>query len=181
MTRLNLIEPSEANEHAAELLNATKNKLGIVPNMTKSMANAPVVLEGYLGLSSALGSGALTPRLREQIALLSAETNGCSYCLAAHSAIGKSVGLSQDEILSGRQGAATDAREAAGLKFASAVLAERGGVSDADFDAVREAGYSDTEITEIIGNVVVNVFTTYFNRAAQPAIDFPEVEPACAC
>ncbi len=181
MTRLNLIEPSDANEQAAELLNSTKRKLGIIPNMTKAMANAPAVLEGYLGLSGALGSGALSPRLREQIALLSAETNGCRYCLSAHSAAGKSVGLSQDEILSSRHGDAADAREDAGLKFASAILAERGGVSDADFNSVREAGYSDTEITEIIGNVVVNVFTNYFNRAAQPTIDFPEVEPACAC
>lgn len=181
MTRLNLIEPSEANEKAAELLNATKKKLGVVPNMTKAMANAPAVLKGYLGLSGALGSGSLTPRLREQIALLSAETNGCRYCLSAHSAIGKTVGLSDEEVLSGRHGKATDPREAAGLEFVKAILAERGGVNDADFEAVRKAGYSDAEITEIIGNVVVNVFTNYFNRAAQPTIDFPEVEPACAC
>jgi len=181
MTRLNLIEPSDADMHAAELLNATKRKLGMVPNMIKAMANAPAVLEGYLGLSGALGSGSLAPRLREQIALLSAEMNGCRYYLSAHTAIGESVGLSKNEILSGRQGNANDAREAAGLKFASAIIAERGGVSDADFDTVREAGFSDTEITEIIGNVVVNAFTNYFNRAAQPTIDFPEVEPACAC
>ncbi|RNC81196.1 MAG: carboxymuconolactone decarboxylase family protein [Phycisphaera sp.] len=181
MTRLNLIEIPEANEQATELLNAVKKKLGIVPNMTKAMANAPVVLEGYLGLSGAIGSGTLSPRLREQIALLSAESNGCRYCLSAHSAIGKSVGLSQDEINNARQGEAADPREAAGLEFAKAILAERGGVSESDFDAARQAGYSDSEITEIIGNVVVNVFTNYFNRAAQPIIDFPEVEPACAC
>ena len=95
--------------------------------------------------------------------------------------IGKSVGLSEEDILSGRHGAATDPREAAGLEFARAILSERGGVSDADFEAVRDAGYSDAEIAEIIGNVVVNVFTNYFNRAAQPTIDFPEVAPACAC
>lgn len=181
MARLNLIEQTDANDKAAELLKTTRKKLGIVPNMAKAMANAPVVLEGYLGLSGALGGGELSARLREQIALLSAETNGCRYCLSAHSAIGKSVGLTQEEILGGRQGIASDPREAAGLAFASAILAERGGVSDADFDAVRDAGFSDAEISEIIGNVVVNVFTNYFNRATQPAIDFPEVEPACAC
>lgn len=181
MTRLKLIQPSDAAPKAAELLAATKRKLGVVPNMTKAMANAPAVLEGYLTLSGALGSGVLPPRIREQIALLSAETNACGYCLAAHSAIGKSVGLSDDEIQGGRLGKASDAKEDAGLAFARIVLAQRGGVSDADFDAVRDAGFSDEEIAEIIANIVVNIFTNYFNRAAQPTIDFPEVEPACAC
>ena len=60
-------------------------------------------------------------------------------------------------------------------------LEEQGGVSDEDIQAVRNAGFSDGEIAEIVGNVVANIFTNYFNRTAQPTIDFPEVEPTCAC
>ena len=37
-----------------------------------------------------------------------------------------------------------------------------------------------TRLMAINANVAFNVFTNYFNRAAQPTIDFPEVEPACA-
>jgi len=40
---------------------------------------------------------------------------------------------------------------------------------------VRQAGFSDTEIAEIIGNVALNVLTNYFNRAAETDIDFPRV------
>ena len=181
MPRLNMIEQSEATGKAADLLASVKQKLGMIPNMTKSMANAPAVLEGYLGLSGALSGGDLSPRIREQIALLSAETNGCRYCLSAHSAIGRSVGLSDDDIAEGRQGNARDAKEAAALNFAAAVLEEQGGVSDEDIQAVRHAGFSDGQIAEIVGNIANQVFTNYFNRMAKPTIDFPEVEPACAC
>ena len=56
------------------------------------------MLDGYLHLSGALGKGKLPAKAREQLALAVAQENGCDYCLAAHSAIGKMVGLSADQI-----------------------------------------------------------------------------------
>jgi hypothetical protein len=51
----------------------------------------------------------------------------------------------------------------------------RGGVTSADLDAVRAAGWSDADIAEIVGNVAVNVLTNYFNKAADVDVDFPLV------
>jgi uncharacterized peroxidase-related enzyme len=176
MTRIQPVSYEESTGKAKELLDAVKAKLGTTPNMVKTMAQSPAVLEAYLNFSGALGGGKLNARLREQIALVSAEINGCGYCAAAHTAIGKIVGLGEEAILAARNGKAADVKADAALKFARAVIVNRGEVSDADLEAVRGAGYSDGEIGEIVANVALNIFTNYFNEIAKTDIDFPKVQ-----
>src|SRR5262245_53886280 len=108
MSRINQIAPETADERVRPLLAAVKNKLGLVPNMTRAMANAPAVLDGYLQLSGALGKGTLSAKLREQLSLAVAQANGCDYCLAAHSAIGRTVGLTAEQVQDSRRGTAVD-------------------------------------------------------------------------
>ncbi|MDX2149033.1 MAG: carboxymuconolactone decarboxylase family protein [Planctomycetota bacterium] len=175
MGRLPLQNPTTATGNVKAIFDGLQKALGVVPNMTRAMATSPSVLQGYAQFSGALAGGSLAPGLREQIAILTAEENSCSYCLSAHSVIGAKVGLSQNRISGARHGEGGDARSTAGLKFARAVLTSKGGVSDADFQAVRAAGFSDAEVAEIIAHVALNVLTNYFNRAAAVEIDFPVV------
>jgi uncharacterized peroxidase-related enzyme len=153
-----------------------KSKLGLVPNMTRAMANAPAVLDGYLQLSGALNKGTLPAKVREQIALAISQANGCDYCLAAHSAIGKMVGLTAEQIRDSRLGTAVDPKADALIRFARAVVETRGRVSTADLDDVREAGFDDGAIAEVVAHVALNVFTNYFNELAETDIDFPKAE-----
>jgi uncharacterized peroxidase-related enzyme len=152
-----------------------KGKLGIVPNMTKVMATSPAVLESYLGFSGALAGGFLDAKTREQLALLTAQQNQCDYCLSAHTAIGKMVGLNREQILASRKGDGSSLRTTAALTFAKRVLDTKGQISEADLAAVRGAGFSEGEIAEIIAHVALNVFTNYFNTATDVDIDFPKV------
>ena len=62
MARITQISPEAATGRAKDLLDAVKQKLGLVPNMTRAMANSPAVLDGYLQLSGALGKGTCRPR-----------------------------------------------------------------------------------------------------------------------
>jgi uncharacterized peroxidase-related enzyme len=175
MARITQITPEAATGRAKDLLDAVKGKLGLVPNMTRAMAHAPAVLEGYLQLSGALAKGTLPARAREQIALAVAQANGCDYCLAAHSAIGGMVGLTADQIRDSRLGAAVNPKADALIRFALKVVDTRGRVSDGDLDEVRGAGFDDAAIAEVVANVALHVFTNYFNRLAEPDLDFPEV------
>ena len=50
----------------------------------------------------------------------------------------------------------------------------RGRVSDGDLDEVREAGFDDAAIAEVVANVALNIFTNYFNNVAETDIDFPK-------
>ena len=175
MSRLHIVDPNEATGKAKELLTAVQAKLNIVPNMTKVMANSPVVLQAYLGFSGALGEGLLDAKLREQIALGVGQSNECEYCVSAHTAIGKMVGLSQSEAVSSRNGQSASAKSQAALNFVKKVVANGGKASNSDVDALRAAGFSDGDIAEIIAHIALNIFTNYFNNIAEVDVDFPRI------
>jgi uncharacterized peroxidase-related enzyme len=175
MSRIQPVDHEQAVGKTRGLLDAVKAKLGMAPNMMKTMAQSPAVLEAYLSFGGALEAGKLNPRVREQIALITAEVNRCDYCAAAHTAIGRMVGLDEAGIWAARQGQSSDEKTDAALKFARALILSRGEISDAEVTAVREAGFSDGEIVEILAHVALNIFTNYFNLTAGTEIDFPKV------
>lgn len=166
-----------APEASQALLEGVKKQLGSVPNLFRITANSPQALEGYLGLNSALSKGALSVQTRERIALAVAETNGCSYCLAAHNYLGTNLAkLSAEEISVNRRGSSLDAKAAAAVEFAVAITQQRGKVSESEVNAIRSAGYSDAEIVEIIAHVALNTLTNYLNEVLGTEIDFPAVD-----
>ena len=138
---------AEAPEKSQPLLEAVKKQLGVVPNMFRMISTSPQALEGYLGLSGALGKGALPAATRERIALAVAEVNGCSYCLSAHTYLGKNVARLDDaEITANRSGASNDPKADAAVSFAAKVARGRGHVAEADLSAVKLAGYTDAQV-----------------------------------
>ena len=170
-----------APEAARPLLEAVNKQLGSVPNMFRLIANSPAALEGYLGLSGALGKGKLPNATRERIALAVAQVNGCNYCLAAHSYLGSNFAkLDAAEIAANRHGRSNDAKADAAVVFAVQIASERGGVSAHAVEAVRGAGYSDAEIVEIVAHVALNTLTNYVNEALGTVVDFPEVDQLAA-
>lgn len=176
MPRINPIDLQAAEGKARTLLEAVHEKFGMTPNITATLAQSPAALEGYLGLSGALAAGTLGAALREQIALAVAGASGCGYCASAHTAIGRSVGLDDEELGANLRGTAREPRAQSALDFALAVVERRGWVSDDDLQRVRDAGFGDGEITEIVANVAQNLFTNYFNHVARTDVDFPPVE-----
>ncbi|MGN7516038.1 MAG: carboxymuconolactone decarboxylase family protein [Allomuricauda sp.] len=179
MTRLQALDPKEATGRSKELFEGIKGKLGMVPNMMRTMGNSSVVLEGYLNLSDILGKGSLGGKLGELLALTVAESNSCNYCLSAHSFIGeKLVGIDTNTLQSAREAINADPKVAAALQFAQTLIAKNGRVSSEDVETVKAAGYTDGAIGEIVAHVALNVFTNYFNNTANTDIDFPVVEAA---
>ncbi len=175
MTRLRPTDLETATGRTKELLEEVRAELGMVPNLIRTMAQSPAVLEGYLGLSRALAAGRLPATLREQIALTVAEANGCAYCLAVHSALGRMAGLSEEAIRDSREGVSPDRAVEATLQFARRVVEKRGQVDDRGLARLRRAGYGDGEIAEVLGQVALSVFTNYFAQVAGTAVDFPTV------
>jgi len=175
MQRITAVNPAEATGKTKQMLDGVKSKLGMTPNMMRTLAAAPAVLEGYLGFGAALGTGRLDAKFREQIALTVGQANSCEYCLSAHSTIGKMVGLKAEEIADSRIAHSPDAKRDAGLQFAQLLVVQRGEVSDQALAQVKAAGYSDGEVAEIVANVAINIFTNYFNHVARTEVDFPRV------
>jgi uncharacterized peroxidase-related enzyme len=131
------------------------------------------VARAYLGFSQALAGGRLPRRLREQIALTVGEANACTYCVAAHTALGRRAGLTEQETKEARRASSHDRKEHAALEFARKVVQDRGVVADEDLEQLRRAGYTDGEVGEIVANVALSIFTNYFNHVAGTDVDFP--------
>jgi uncharacterized peroxidase-related enzyme len=177
MNRITQIDPAQATGKTKQLLDAVQSKLGIVPNLTRVLANSPAALEGYLNFSGALAGGTLSAKVREQIALAVAEGNLCGYCLSAHTFIGGKVGLTAKDIADARQTNAASDKTDAILKLALSILVQRGEISDDALKAARNAGLTDGEIVETTANVALNIFSNYINHVARTVVDFPEVKP----
>ena len=176
MPRIRSIDPEKATGEAQQLLAAVNDKFGMVPNLARALANSPAALKGYLALGEALEGSLLPAKLREQIALTVSQANGCSYCLAAHCAIGKTVGLSNSELTDARQSSSPDTKVDAALRLAKQIVEDRGRVSAGDLARVRRAGYGDAEITEIVAIVAWTIFSNYFNHVADTEMDIPAVD-----
>jgi uncharacterized peroxidase-related enzyme len=175
--RMKAIDPGVAMGKAKGLLDAVEKKYGGVPNSFKTMANSPAAFQGFLDLSGTL-EGALLPfETRYQIAIAVSEINGCAYCLSAFTAIGKGNGMKDETLAMCQIAGSTDPKTDAILKFAAAIVRERGAVTQEDFQKVKSAGCSDEEILEIVANVALFTLANYTNLVIKTEIDFPLVMP----
>lgn len=174
MSRLKQLAPESTTGAVRQTLDAIGSKLGLVPNLTRALANSPAALNAYAQLSGALARGQLPGKIREQISLTVAQANECDYCLAAHSAIGRRVGLSDEQVHRARLGESDDPPTDAVLRFTRQVVGSQGRVSDEELQAFRDAGYDDGAVAEVVANVALNVLTNYFNNVAHTDIDFPK-------
>lgn len=176
--RIKAIDPGMAKGKAKELLDAVGSKYGAVPNSFKSMANSPAGLQSFLDLSGTLEGGVLPFETRYQIAIAVSEINACAYCLSAFTAIGQSRGMKAETLAMCRTAGSADPKIDAILKFATAVVRDRGDVTSNDFQKVKSAGCSDEEIQEIVANVALFTFANYMNLVIGTEVDFPLVTPA---
>lgn len=176
MARISVINPQTATGEAKTLLDAVQAKLGMTPNFLRVLANSPAALGSFLGLHHIAEHGSLDLPTRERIAVALAQQNSCEYCLSAHSAIGRKTGLTGDEIVANREGTSHDAKAAAAVGFARALVEHTGEITNAELEAVRAAGYGDAEIVEIIVHVGMNLLTNILGKASRVEIDFPKVE-----
>lgn len=176
MSRIPALDPALATDAVRALLDGVKKGLGRVPNMFRVAAHSPASLEALVAMFGAVAKTGLDARAREAVALAVSERNGCDYCLSAHTALAKGAGLSDEAIARARRAESDDARLAAALTLARAIVERRGRVSDADLAAARRAGLTDADLVDVVTNVALTTFTNALNEVAKTEIDFPRVE-----
>jgi uncharacterized peroxidase-related enzyme len=180
MPRLAIPARDDVPEASKPILDAVHKQLGAVPNMYRLIAQSPAALQGFAANNEALKK-TLDLRTRERIALAVAQLNGCDYCLSAHNYLGLNLAkISPEEVALNRKGESGDAKANAAVRFAAKVVRERGHITQADVKAVRDAGFSDRQIVEILAVTAENIFTNLLNVVAQTDIDFPVVHASDA-
>lgn len=176
MPRINPPTAEQLDPKAANMLDQFEQSAGMKPNILRTLAHSPAALEAFMSYHQALTRTAIAAPLREQIALAVSGANGCDYCAAAHTAAAQSQGVAEDEARRNLAGRSDDPAAHAAVQFARTVVQKRGWIGDDDLRAVRDAGYDDEQVVEILAVVGLFMFTTYFNHVAQPEVDFPPVE-----
>lgn len=175
MSRIHPLKVEQATGKTADIYKALQTKMGKVLNIFQTMGQSEVALEAFLALSQAAERTLIPPKTREAIALIVAQSNGCNYCLSAHSTIAKSIGIDESDVVQARLGLSKDPKTSAILKFVKTVVEKRAQINDSDIASLKSAGISDKEIVEIILITQINLFTNYFNLITDPDIDFPKV------
>lgn len=177
MSRLASRPVLDATGPAAALFGAIHGALGKVPNAYRDIgSNSPVVLESVLALDASLRKTSLSARDIEVVKLAVSSANGCDYCVAAHSLMGKMAGLDRAALAALRDGVATgNPRDDALARFARLLLTTRGTVDGAELEAVKAAGIGDAQIVEIALAITAITLTNLFNRINDTEIDFPKV------
>jgi len=178
MARTTALNPDQVPADSKPTLDAFTRSIGFTPNMMASFAQSPIAFNAWAALLGSL-SKALDVKTRDSIGLAVSEVNGCNYCLTVHSYTAEHMArLSPDEIILARKGHATVPKRDAALQFARKVIESRGQVDEADLEAVRDAGYTDAHVMEIVALVAMYSLTNFFNNVFDPDKDFPAVQPA---
>ena len=175
MQRIPPLTVENAPEASKPILENIKSRLGRIPNIYATAAHSPAALKGLTTLTSALAGGKLEGIPSEAVSLCVSQEHGCHYCTAAHTALAKRQGATDEQALGYRQGKADDPKIQALLDFATAVVKNRGQVSDDDVQKAKDAGFAEADLLEAIGIVVLNTFTNYINALVKTDLDFPKV------
>jgi uncharacterized peroxidase-related enzyme len=176
MNRVPLIDRNNTTPDRKAVLDEIHGAFGSTPAMFRAVANSPAALKSLWGAFGALGGGVIAAKLGEQIAVAVADRNACDYCLAAHTALGRKAGASAEEMQHAQAGESADPKTQAALRFALKLVNDRGQVGDADVQSLRDVGFGDEEIVEILAHVALNLFTNYLNVAFAVPVDFPAVK-----
>ena len=177
MSRLTIPDSiDDAPAQSRPTLEGLGKRLGFVPNLHRLMSLSPDALSGFIALQAAL-SKTLDAKTRDSVSLAVSEANGCGYCLCAHSHVASKFNkTTEDEIALARSGKSSDPGRQAAATFARRLIETRGQVSDDDLDMVREAGFTDKQIVELVALSAQFLLTNFMNNVAQTEIDFPLVD-----
>ncbi|RBL79077.1 carboxymuconolactone decarboxylase [Streptomyces cavourensis] len=153
MSRIPLVDATSAPAASRDILRQIHGAFGATPNMFRAVANSPAALQSLWAAFGALGGGVLP----------------------AHTALGRKAGASAEQMAAAQAGRADDPQTAAALDFALKLVRDRGQLRDADVAALRQAGFDDGQIVELLAHVALNLFTNYVNVAFDVPVDFPKV------
>ena len=178
MARVRIAKPENITDPAvAGIFEWVTEMEGSVPNHFYVELNFPEFFKAKLGATKVLWeAGELTMPEIQHVGILVSKDNGCSYCTAAFCTIlNHGLETAEDyvaELVNAGVDAVQDERLKTLLGYALKVNQEPSNITDADIDALRQAGLSDKGIVQITH--LVSDFGSYnrLNLALQTDYDY---------
>ena len=176
MSTFNVPKREEVSEKNQAIFDTLEKAVGFVPNLYATYAHSENALENYLNLSNAKTS--LTAKQKEVVNLAVSQVNECSYCLSAHTAIGKMNGFTESEILELRAGHSTsDSKLNALAGLAKNLTEKRGAADNVIVENFFNQGWSKENLVDAIVLVGDKTISNYLHKTTNVPVDFPVAEP----
>ncbi len=163
-----------ADEVTKPIFKSAKDQMGMIPNMFALMANNPAQLDAYTKTDATFrNNSGFTPKEQEVVLLSVAVENECTYCVAAHSFIGKNQsGLSDNELeVLRNKGRLTDEKLESLHEFTRKMVQKRGFADENDRQALFEAGYDEKAVIGVVTGIGLKTLSNYFNHQAETPVD----------
>lgn len=150
-----------------------KKTIGSVPNLYAVFAHSENALGAYLALSG--GKTSLKPKEKEVVNLVVSQVNDCKYCLAAHTAISKMQGFTNEQIMEIRRASITfDSKLDALAKLAKSIVEHKGHAEEKLIEEFYAEGYNEGSLIDVVMVVGDKTITNYIYALTRVPIDFPE-------
>jgi len=164
-------EVSPANQ---AIFDHMQKAFGKVPNLYASFAHNETALADYLALQNRKST--LSAKEREIINLVVSQVNGCKYCSAAHTAVGKMVGFTDEQVLEIRKAQISfDPKYAALATFVKETAENKGRPSAGAYDRLFEAGYTKANFIDILIVIGDKITSNYLHNITELPVDWPEI------
>jgi len=157
-----------------QLFDNLQKGLGFVPNLYATFGLSDNGLGAYLAFQQSQTKGVFKAKEREAINLVVSQANNCVYCQAAHTALGKLNGFSDEQILQLRAGHADfDPKLDALVKLAKAITETKGHPDNQLIDQFVAAGYPQNALIDLLLLIGDKIISNYLHSITQIPVDFP--------
>jgi AhpD family alkylhydroperoxidase len=172
MTTIDVPKHEEVSPANQAIFDNLKSKLGFVPNLYAMLAHSEHALTNYLAFQN--GKSSIEGKAREVVDLVVSQVNSSEYCLAAHTVISKSIGLTDEQIIEIRGGTASfDPKLDALARLVRNVVVNRGHVEATIVNAFFAAGWTKENLVDAIVVIGDRTVTTYLDAVTHAPVDFP--------
>ena len=170
--RIHTIE--SAPERSRPALESLQRAMGLVPNLAATMAESPVLLQGFVGAFGNFHGGSFSGAEKQVLLLTSAVANACAWAVAFHSTLALKEGVSAADVRAIRERRPPeDGRLAALSSFARALIEKRGQVGEQAVEAFARGGFGRDQVLEVIAGLAVSMMANYAGNITQPALEEP--------
>jgi uncharacterized peroxidase-related enzyme len=173
MARVALLDPEQAEGRSREVFERVKGYYKMVPGLQRALNYLPETTDALwtLSLSTAL-EGNIDEELKRVFFAVTAYEVECEYCTAAHMIALMGKDWSHEEcvdVIEGKPSPRLTDKENAAVDFARFVGRRPAAVTDEMADKLRDQGWTDAEIVEIVASVALMRYTT----TVASALDVP--------
>lgn len=174
MSKFKVHTIESAPEKSKPALQGLQKAFGLIPNLAATMAESPVLINGFVGGFMNFHGGSLSGGEKQVLLLTNAVTNNCRWAVAFHSTLALKEGVAPNDVQAIRaRELPRDVRLAALSRLTRTLIEKRGHLSSADQDEFLAAGFAKDQIFEVIAGLAVSVMANYAGNTADPVLEEP--------